>query len=381
MNKTLIGSAIVLATMTGVLSFLRQPAVGCFAVSPRSAGGLRRIPIEINTESALIVWDAEHKVQHFIRKATFETTAHHFGFLVPTPTKPELTEAKDAIFSKLSSITAPPIPRSRGPRSSAGGMRPHTVAARPAVTVLETKQVAGFEASILAATDPKALNEWLGKHDYESGAELNDWLKPYIEQGWIITAFKISKSKTTVPTVGSTAVRMSFHTDRPFFPYREPPPKAEEALVAEEAIARQPAEAQEIIRKLLAKTTEQQRRIDTLTRRQRYRTLRVYFLAERACKGHLGDAGEWNGRTIYSKPLSDQHQQDLLGLMEIASFQPPGNLWLTEFLDTSLVRKGDQDLFFSALETPSPPGQPGRPSAAPALPAQPQSGKPAQPPN
>ena len=380
MKKTLIGSAIVLATMIGLLSSTRQPAVGCFAVSPRSATGFRRISIEINTESALIVWDAERKVQHFIRKATFETTAHQLGFLVPTPTKPELTEAKDAIFSKLSSITAPPMRRQRFPRSPSGGRWSHGSAARPAVTVLETKQVAGFEASILAATDPKALNEWLGKHDYESGAELNDWLKPYIEQGWIITAFKISKSQPTVATVGSTAVRMSFHTDRPFFPYREPPPKTEEPLIAEEVIARQPAEAQEIIRKLLARTMEQQRRIDSLTSRRHFRALKVYFLAARAFKGHLGDTGEWNGRTIYSKQLSDQHRQELLGLMEIESFQPPPNLWLTEFLDTSIVREGDKDLFFSALETPSPPGEPARPAAAPALPTQTQSGKPSQPP-
>jgi len=66
--------------------------------------------------------------------------------------------------------------------------------------------------------------------------------------------------------------------------------------------------------------------------------------------------------------------------MEIESFQPPPNLWLTEFLDTSIVREGDKDLFFSALETPSPPGEPARPAAAPALPTQTQTGKPSQPP-
>jgi Uncharacterized protein conserved in bacteria (DUF2330) len=347
MKKTLIGSAVVLATMIGLLSCLRHPAVGCYAVSPRNASGSRPTPIEINTETALIVWDAEHKVQHFIRKATFQTKANHFGFLVPTPTKPELAEAKDAIFSKLSSITAPMRPPRTfaAPRSMRQNFR-----AQSAVTVLETKQVAGFEASILAATDPKALNEWLAKHDYESGPELNDWLKPYIEQGWIITAFKIAKSKPTVPTVGSTAVRMSFQTDRPFFPYREPAPKAEEPLVAEEVIARQPAEAQQIIRKLLARTTEQQQRIDALAPTRRFRALRVYFLADRAFQGHLGDADDWNGRTLYSQQLSDQHRQELLGLLEIESFQPSRNLWLTEFLDTSIVRKGNKDLFFSALE-------------------------------
>jgi hypothetical protein len=353
MRKSSIGFLVVLATVMGLLSILRQQADGCAAVGPRGFG---RGGIEIHTETALIVWDAEHKVEHFIRKATFETTAHHFGFLVPTPTKPELAEAKDAIFSTLVKITLPPRPKVQS------RIRAHSAPQAPAepatVTVLETKQVAGFEAAVLAATDPNALNEWLGKHEYESGPQLNGWLKPYIDQGWIITAFKIAKSQTASPKVGSNAVRMSFRTDRPFFPYREPAPKPEEPLVAEDVIVRQPSEAQEIIRKLLARTTDQQRQIDTLTRRRRLRSLRVYFLADRAFKGQLGDNGDWNGRTVFSKQLSDQHRDDLLGLMEIKSYQPPTKLWLTEFLDPSLVRKGDEDLFFSALPTPVDQGSP-----------------------
>ena len=49
----------------------------------------------------------------------------------------------------------------------------------------------------------------------------------------------------------------------------------------------------------------------------------------------------------YSNRLTSEQQKELLGLLEIKSFQPAGNLWLTEFLDTSLVRAANQDLYFS----------------------------------
>ena len=120
MRKSSIGFLAVLATVMGLLSILRHRADGCAAVGPRGFG---RGGIEINTETALIVWDAEHQVEHFIRKATFETAANHFGYLVPTPTKPELAEAKDAIFSTLVKITLPPRPKgqARIRRTAASG--------------------------------------------------------------------------------------------------------------------------------------------------------------------------------------------------------------------------------------------------------------------
>ena len=371
MKKTVIGSAIVLATAIGLLSSLRQSAVGCYRASQGTS-------IEINTESALIVWDAEDKVEHFIRKATFNTAADHFGFLVPTPTKPELTDAKDAIFSRLDSITAPVAKPGYALRRSRYNLR-GAYSAGSTVAVLEIKQVAGFDAAILAATDVKGLSQWLQKHGYQSGADFDNWLQPYVDQRWIITAFKIAKSEPKVRTVGSTLVRMSFHTDRPFFPYREPPPKPEKPLVAEEVIARQPAEAQRILRTLIARSKEQQRLLNARRWNYRPRTLRVYFLADRAVKGHLGNTGYWNGRTVYSKQLSDQHRRELLGLMAINSYQPPFTLSLTEFLDGSVVREGNTDVFFSPLETTSPLGQQDRLAASAALPDQTQSEEPLQP--
>ena len=83
--------------------------LGCASIGPRNT------PVGIATESAIIIWDEENKVQHFIRRASFRTAADHFGFLVPTPTRPELKEAEDAAFDVLSEITRPRVEQRKRP--------------------------------------------------------------------------------------------------------------------------------------------------------------------------------------------------------------------------------------------------------------------------
>src|ERR1043166_1405172 len=41
--------------------------------------------VSVAEEHAIILWDAEAKTEHFIRRAQFRTRDADFGFLVPTP--------------------------------------------------------------------------------------------------------------------------------------------------------------------------------------------------------------------------------------------------------------------------------------------------------
>src|SRR5205085_9923859 len=116
-------------------------------------------------ESAIIVWDAAAKTQHFIRRASFATAAHDFGFLVPTPAQPTLAEASDDAFARLGQITAPRVIRETryDPVPGISCAAAPRSAAPPAgsVQVLEQRRVAGYDAAVLAADDPAALNRWL----------------------------------------------------------------------------------------------------------------------------------------------------------------------------------------------------------------------------
>src|SRR5262249_1314568 len=145
----------------------------------------------------------------FIRRATFQSTGYDFGFLVPTPSRPELAAAEDDLFKELAKITEPKTeyrtvngvnlgcgggagtPRPRGERVGPGG----------GVVVLERKRVGDFDAVVLgfhpdAKNDPAAgaaeLDAWLIQNGYVFTPSLRGWVEPYIRNNWVVTAFKIA---------------------------------------------------------------------------------------------------------------------------------------------------------------------------------------------
>src|SRR5215213_1435495 len=65
--------------------------------------------VAIASETALIVYDHKTKTEHFIRRGTFDTKVPYFGFLVPTPTKPEMAEVPDDLFRTLGDWTKPKV--------------------------------------------------------------------------------------------------------------------------------------------------------------------------------------------------------------------------------------------------------------------------------
>jgi hypothetical protein len=313
----------------------RPTAEGC-AVAPRAGQH-----VDIAEESAIIIWDSATKTEHFIRRAAFKTEAKDFGFLVPTPSKPTLAEADDSAFGELERITAPPI-RAQTQTSSGcigcSATKSMAPGAASEVSVLHEQRVAGYDAVVLAATDAVALNKWLADHGYQSSDVLKKWLEPYVAKGWIITAFKIaspsekvkdgkgaSATKTTVdgkatPSPASTAgvatsaVRMTFTTDRPFYPYREP---------------------------------EDQRGPNASKER---RLLRVYFIGTERVEGTVGDETAFAGQTKWSKVLPDAERQSLLSILKLNNEKTPATWRLTEFEDRSSPRPGTDDLFFRAAK-------------------------------
>lgn len=216
-----------------VVALRSQPEVqGCASV-PRVGGP----SIAIAEESAIIVWDPVKKVQHFIRRAAFDTKSPDFGFLVPTPTMPKLPleSVEDGIFRTVDVWLRPKtVEQTRWSfkpfMCMFGGM-----AAKPDMTtkgeladvrVLHEQKVGGFDVNVLEADDAEALAKWIKEHGFSADPELYDWLKPYVASKWKITAFKISQDPKSGQLATTKAVRMSFATERPFFPYREPEPKA-----------------------------------------------------------------------------------------------------------------------------------------------------------
>lgn len=289
--------------------------------------------IGVASESAVIVWDEAAKTEHFIRRAQFRAaaTSADFGFLVPTPSAPEVKEAPDSVFRTLEVATAPRVEYRTETISGGLGCSGASSAAPKAaadaaylppagaVNVLKQDRVGQFDYAVLKADDPKALRDWLDGHGYQARPELVAWLKAYTENKWVLTAFKIAGQPHGVPgppkppaaptapaapgSLNPTAVRMSFKTDKPFYPYREPED--------------------------MRKTTDPGSRL-----------LRVYFFADKRFAGTLGTAGDWPGRAVWSKsaavPAIDEVKIDA------------GRAWrLTEFEDRSYPRPGTDEVYFS----------------------------------
>jgi hypothetical protein len=191
------------------------------------------------------------------------------------------------------------------------------------VDVLDEKRVAGYDAKVLKANDAAALTGWLNERGYEVRPALTRWLQPYIDRGWVVTAFKVARDPAVpaATAVGTTAVRMSFRAEQPFFPYREP---------------------------------------DDMRDAKGKRLLRVYFVSDFKAAGTIAGGATWPGKVVWAGiPIGDDWAAARLtaGVPEPAAGKP---LWLTEFEDASSPRPGNEDLMFSPHPDPSPVERPHR---------------------
>lgn len=272
------------------------PRASACAIAWSAAGS----PPRIDAEQALIVWDAEHHTEHFLRQADFGSANVEFGFLVPTPSRPTLGEANPRLFQRLAPIYSRPPPRpnstTMGARSAGGGDTP--------VMVVETRRVAGLDATVLLARDASALASWLGDHGFSGRPALSTWLAPYVARGFYVTAFRF------VPGADRRAlgapVRLSFATDAPFYPYAEP----------------------------TGASASGQRRFV------------LSVVGDARMSGRLGSA-PWSARTAYAGQSARLRQA-------IADSLPSGTTigsWMTTFEETNSVRGADDLTFVRSTET------------------------------
>jgi hypothetical protein len=322
--SSLLFFAGLLASLAGLCT-LRQ-ASACAPVM--GAGG----HVAIAGESAIIIWDEKTRTEHFIRRASFETQVPYFGFLVPTPAQPTLAEAPDEVFATLEDWSKPEVVTKavRRPRTSGWGLSRGLSEGAPkmapagAVEVLQTQHVGGYKADILKASDAKALKEWLDQHGYVTRPDLEKWLEPYVKGGWIITAFQIAKTDKKKAGLSTQAVRMSFKTDRPFYPYAEPGDQRA-------AGGFRPG-----------------------------RLLRIFVVAPARMEGRLDHpTTAWPGRAAWANTLADDRREKLAARLGGSTpVSMPEKPWMTVFEDSSSPRPGVADLFFSAAAEQSPLARP-----------------------
>lgn len=328
MMRRLLAAAILLFAI-GIAS-VPDHARGC---APAMRAGET---LDVADETAFIIWDDAADTEHFIRQATFVGSAYDFGFLVPTPSRPRIEAASLDVFAELARITEPKIEQRRensysfGCSASPAGKKEAGVDPAPAgaVVVLEQKRIGNLDATILAFRADKTkkfddtadeLLGWLNRNGYAARPELKDWLQDYIENNWIITAFKIAGQPTAEAqppasgksvAVKAAAVRMSFKTERPFFPYREP-------------IDQRDAQSGSVPR-----------------------LLRVFIAAKERMAGKIGETINWPGQTVWANAISDTERGELLSKVHLPLETFQDKWWITEFEDRSTPRPGTDEIYF-----------------------------------
>lgn len=267
--------------------------------------------VHIFDEDALILWDAATGTQHLIRRAIFRTAAPELAYVVPTPTKPSVTPARDQLFKHLDKLTAPREQVITRPRPRSSTPPPPGLLA-PNLAPREEPRSVGPPPTLLA--DAAGVDAWMRDHDFVSRPGLADWLKDYTAGRWTFAVFRLARNPQIVRGVNTAAVRMTFKADRPFYPYSEP------------------AHLHRVDPGFAAGT----------------RGLRLYVVADARMQAQLpeGKTG-WRGKILWANPLSAAQRRALLEEAELPADALGPDLWLTEFEDNSSPRQGVADLFFS----------------------------------
>ena len=287
-------------------------------------------PVQIADQKVLLIWDSVTKTEHFIREATFsadqDSHENGFGFLVPSPSVPDIAAADGSIFDILTQQIQPRIEDAirwqtyysaitryfLGHFLLSADRISRSVPPTDSVQVIKTVHIGQYEATVLKASDPTELTTWLHDNEYDSRPELTEWSRPYVEKGWMITAFKYSE---VAQDIELTAVRLSFKTESPVFPYRVPVDQIEEDKKSQSL-------------------------------------LRAFVIGPGRATGSFDNKqsnAPWlQGVVQYAKPLTDSQGllENVLRGNHNADWEMIQGLWLTAF-DDHTWPSGTKDLLFS----------------------------------
>lgn len=202
------------------------------------------IPVQLSNETTVIIWDPGRKRQHFVRLASFASNAKDFGFIVPTPSQPKLSDVDPGAFEPIEryvrKMLEPPPAWDRALKSM-----PPTAGISRGVDVLDRQIVGDFDAAVLRATDSAALGAWLKENGYNFRPGMRPWVDHYVKRNWVFTALKLTPqslqqnqmrglgdnrkftdpstgARVTAPIRKTSAIRLSFDTEMPHYPYKMP---------------------------------------------------------------------------------------------------------------------------------------------------------------
>lgn len=189
----------------------------------KADGGIMPPPnyyVREDAQKAVIVYD--QGVETMILSVEFSGDAKQFGWVIPTPKRPEVSKSSDELFKSLEDLTGKnydvmPMSKPMG----LGG-----VEEKAAVTVLETKKIDIYDIAILEATDSKALAKWLSDNGFQYPTNEAYILDDYVNKNWYFTAVKVQSefintvSADRLSTGHATPLKLVFQSENIVYPLK-----------------------------------------------------------------------------------------------------------------------------------------------------------------
>ncbi len=275
---------------------LTYSALACSGVGPPGK------PVVFGDQTNIVIWDEAHQTEHFIRNANFRSGADDFGFIAPTPGKPELHEASSKAFNTLASLDPTVNSRFQGGGFGGGGFRGSKSSE---VRVIQEADVAGFHATTLLSRNAQAINDWMNEHGYVSTPEVQTWAERYCSRGWYLTAFKVVDKSKLAASTGT--VRMTFRTSKPYNPFYVP------------------------VTNILP---------------SKKGTLRLYFVSVGDYEAKIGKRQIWQ-TPQWTAPIPEDTSALLAKHVKIPAEAIPDNCQVETFVDNDFPRSVEDDIYFT----------------------------------
>lgn len=166
----------------------------------------------------------EGNVETLILTSGFQGNAKDLVWIIPTPTKPEITKANEKVFTNVAKLVTPQYSYGFGYELMAKSV---TGVEEEGVVVIESKQVDYYDVNVLVAANSQDLVKWFNENNYSYPEEYAYVLNHYIDKGWFFTAIKVSPEAQGATEViqdlkegNPTPVKMVFLSEKIVFPLK-----------------------------------------------------------------------------------------------------------------------------------------------------------------
>lgn len=175
------------------------------------------------TDQRAVIFYEEGK-ETLILSNTFRGDAKDFGWVVPTPSQPEVSRSSDELFTALDDLTQvevdyQPQPLGLDEAYRAGQQKDN-------VYIVETKKIEYYDIVVLTSEDSEALAKWLNKNNFQFPKNAGYILDSYINNKWFFVAVKIDTSAISATVSRQlreghmVPLQLKFTTDKIIYPLK-----------------------------------------------------------------------------------------------------------------------------------------------------------------